>query len=120
MMTLIKQLSLSLLIAVGMFAQSADNTKTNQRDQKGGLTADDQGASKSDRDMARKIRQSIHEDKGLSTYAQNAKIIVQDGRVTLKGPVRTQAEKDTIEKLAAAAAGESNVTNQLDIVPASR
>jgi hyperosmotically inducible periplasmic protein len=94
--------------------QAPDNTKTN-RD--GGVTATDQKMDKKDRDLAQKIRHSVYEDKSLSTYAHNVKIIVADGRVTLKGPVRSQAEKDTVQKLAADAAGEGNVVNQIDIAP---
>ena len=37
------------------------------------------------------------DDKNLSTYAHNVKVIAQDGQVTLKGPVRTEEEKQTVE-----------------------
>ena len=40
-----------------------------------------------------KIRQSLISDKSLSTYAHNVKVIVQDGQVTLKGPVRSKDER---------------------------
>ena len=46
---------------------------------------------------------AIHEDKSLSTYAHNIKIITQDGKVTLKGPVRSEDEKNNIAAKAAAA-----------------
>ena len=37
------------------------------------------------------------DDKTLSTYAHNVKVIAQDGQVTLKGPVRTEDEKKVVE-----------------------
>lgn len=37
------------------------------------------------------------QDKALSTYAHNVKIISQNGTVTLKGPVRSEDEKQAIE-----------------------
>ena len=105
---------------MALCAQAPDNTKANQQDRNGGITADDQKMNKEDRELAQKIRQAVYEDKNLSTYAHNVKIIVTDGRVTLKGPVRTQQEKDTIQQLAGSIAGVSNVVNQMSVVPKNR
>jgi hyperosmotically inducible protein len=71
----------------------------------------------SDRAISQKIRSEIIKDKSLSTYAHNVKIITQDGKVTLKGPVRNQDEKASVEGKAAAIAGADNVTDQLQIAP---
>ena len=70
-----------------------------------------------DRELARKIRKSVVDDKSLSTYAHNVKIIARDGTVTLRGPVRTEAEKEEIGKKAIAIAGMAKVTNELEIAP---
>ena len=56
-------------------------------------------------------------DKSLSTYAHNVKIIAQDGKVALKGPVRSEDERTNIASKAAAVAGDSNVTNELTVAP---
>ncbi len=56
-------------------------------------------------------------DKSLSTYAHNIKIITRDGHVTLKGPVRTEDEKTAIGEKATQVAGAGNVTNHLTIAP---
>jgi osmotically-inducible protein OsmY len=61
----------------------------------------------------RKIRRAILNDKSLSTYAHNIKIISQHGKVTLKGPVHTEDEKKSIEAKATEIAGDGNVTNQI-------
>jgi osmotically-inducible protein OsmY len=71
-----------------------------------------------DRQITKKIRMSIHEDKSISVYAHNIKVISQGGKVTLRGPVRTEEEKNSIGMKAAAVAGDGNVENQLDVVPA--
>jgi hyperosmotically inducible periplasmic protein len=99
--------------------QSApDNTRTNKRDtQKGEPTADQQKMNPNDRELAKKIRASLMDDKSLSTYAHNIKIIAQDGKVTLKGPVRTEKEKADIEGKAAAVAGAENVTSEIEVAP---
>jgi hyperosmotically inducible periplasmic protein len=92
-----------------------DNTKKN-KDQ-ASPTADEQKMNPADRAITQKIRKAIHEDQSLSTYAHNIKIITQDGKVTLRGPVRSEDEKNNLQAKAAAVAGEENVTNQLEIAP---
>ena len=99
---------------------AADNTKMNQRDRNTNEpTADQQKDNRSDREITRQIRQSIMKDKSLSTYAHNVKIISQNGMVTLKGPVRSEEEKKSIAAKASQVAGESKVTNELDVKPKS-
>src|SRR5450432_1507605 len=95
--------------------QQPDNTKKN-KDQTP-PTADQQKMNPSDRATTQKIRKSIHEDKSLSTYAHNIKVITQDGKVTLRGPVKSEDEKSNLEAKAVSGAGQENVTNQLEIAP---
>src|ERR1700676_887810 len=93
-----------------------DNTKVNKRDRSKAEPTADQGKNNpSDREIMQKIRKAVMDDKSLSTYAHNVKIIAQDGKVTLKGPVRSEEEKQTIEKLATDVAGAGNVTDQITI-----
>ena len=107
------------VMAVPAFAQSApDNTKVNKRDRaEGALTADQQKENAPDRELAKKIRAALTDDDTLSTYAQNIKIIVRDGKVTLKGPVRTAAEKTAVAAKAIEIAGKDHVVNSLSIAP---
>jgi hyperosmotically inducible periplasmic protein len=58
-----------------------------------------------DREIARRIRQSIVQDKSLSSCAHNVKIIAENGAVTLKRPVRSDEEKTAVEAKAAQFAG---------------
>jgi hyperosmotically inducible protein len=92
-----------------------DNTKKNK--DRGSPTADQQKMNPADRAITQKIRKAIHEDQSLSTYAHNIKIITQDGKVTLRGPVRSEDEKNNLQAKAVAVAGQENVTNQLEIAP---
>jgi hyperosmotically inducible periplasmic protein len=95
-----------------------DNTKVNKRDKnKAEPTADQQKENQPDREIARKIRQSIVQDKSLSSYAHNIKIIAENGAVTLKGPVRSDEEKTAVEAKAAEIAGADKVTSQLEVKP---
>lgn len=102
-------------------AQAPDNSKMNERDKKmDAPTAETQSNSKADLKMTRLIRHDLMESSTLSTYAKNVKVITQGGRVTLRGPVRSQEEKTAIEVIAKKHAGETMVDNQLEIAPSSR
>ena len=92
-----------------------DNTKQNKN--QSNPSADQQKMNAADRELTRKIRKAIHDDSNLSTYAHNIKIISQDGKVTLRGPVRSEEEKTNIEAKAVAAAGQDNVSNELQVAP---
>jgi hyperosmotically inducible periplasmic protein len=93
-----------------------DNTKVNKGDQdQSRPTAGQQKENRPDRDITRQIRRSITQDKGLSTYARNIKIITQNGNVTLRGPVRSEEEKKTIESKANEVAGAGHVKSELQI-----
>jgi osmotically-inducible protein OsmY len=97
-------------------AAQPDNTKTNKRDRSpGAVTADQQKMNSADRELSKKIRQAIIADKSLSTYAHNVKIVSQDGIVTLKGPVHSDAEKTTIEAKAAEVAGADKVKSEISV-----
>src|SRR5438094_852602 len=96
-----------------------DNSKVNRRDRsQGEPTADQQKENTSDRQLTAQIRRAIVKDKSLSTPAHNVKIIAQSGNVTLKGAVKTDAEKQAIESKAAQIAGEGKVNSELQVAPA--
>ena len=107
------------LIAVptAVNAQAPDNTSVNQRDRDPGqATADQQKENRSDRDLTKHIRQSIMADKSLSSYAHNVKIISQNGTVTLKGPVKSADEKNSVIAKAVAVVGSADkVTDQVTV-----
>lgn len=110
---------LALAVAPGAAQTSApqsppDNTRANKQENRG-PTAGQQKEGQGDRELTRKIRRALTEDKSLSTYGKNVKIITQDGKVTLKGPVRSEADKKAIEAKAAEVAGEGNVTSEITI-----
>jgi hyperosmotically inducible protein len=97
-------------------ATEADNTKQNSSEQnKNTETAEKQSNSKDDLALTQKIRQAVMKVGSLSMNAKNAKIIAQDGKITLKGPVDSQREKDTIAASAGEIAGKDRVNNQLEV-----
>lgn len=109
-----------LFALVGCGPPAPDNTAVNARDRAAGaVTADQQKENATDRDLAQKIRQSLMDDASLSAYAHNVKVVSQGGEVTLKGPVRSEQEKQSIETKAKAIAGSAHVINEMTVAPAA-
>lgn len=95
---------------------ATDNTAVNQRDaDMNTKTPIDQNENQADVSLTAKIRRHVLDVKDLSINARNAKIITADGKVTLRGPVNSTEERETLERIAREAAGDSNVDNQLEI-----
>lgn len=95
----------------------ADNTKRNESDQKtGAATAEDQSNDKASIDLTAQIRRNLLDAKGLSTNANNVKIITNRQQVLLRGPVASAQEKDRVYKIACDVAGAHAVTNELEVV----
>ena len=85
---------LSGVHAIAQNSPAPDNTKVNKSDRAAGALAADQAKNnKSDREVMKEIRKSIVDDKSLSSYAHNVKVIAQNGQVTLKGPVHSEEER---------------------------
>jgi hypothetical protein len=92
----------------------ADNAARNMRDRDDRtLTPSDQGGSDSDVAITQRIRQAVVAHDDLSVNAQNVKIITVDGRVTLRGPVASAAERKMIGDIAARIA--ARIDNQLEV-----
>jgi predicted outer membrane protein len=97
-------------------AKEPDNTARNVRDRDPGtLTPLDQGSSKSDTEITAQIRKEIIATKNMSVNAQNVKIITQNGKVTLRGPVNTAEEKSAIADIATRFVRSENVVSQLEV-----
>lgn len=93
-----------------------DNSGVNTRDRNAGaVTPIDQGESEADRKVTAEIRKALVGDSAMSVNAQNCKIITREGVVTLRGPVKSQAEKDAIESRAKSVAGVTSVINELEV-----
>lgn len=89
-----------------------DNSAQNKNQ---GETAQNQSNRTSDRELTAKVRKAIIADKGLSTYAHNIKIITQNGTVTLKGPVKSDDEKQKIESDASGVVSRESIVDQLTV-----
>jgi osmotically-inducible protein OsmY len=94
----------------------ADNSGRNVRDRNDAtITPGDQSGSEADMELTRKIRKEVVADDSLSTLAHNVKIISIKGVVTLRGPVKSDAERQQIAAVAERFAGAGRVRNDLEI-----
>jgi osmotically-inducible protein OsmY len=97
-------------------AVAPDNTKSNKMDASNrSAVSDKQTNDAADLDLAKRIRQSIMDDKELSTYGHNVKIVAVNGTVTLNGVVRNSDEKIQIGRKATDIAGAGHVVDELKV-----
>ena len=95
----------------------ADNSAVNVRDRNPAqLTPMDQSNDRNDLAITQSIRQMLIKNKVLSVNAKNVKVITKMRKVTLRGPVNSVEEKNTVEKIAFSVAGPGKLTNELEIV----
>jgi|SRR5579872_5202283 len=96
---------------------NADNSGKNARDNNSAtLTAGDQSNSEPDRKITQQIRQQVVSGTNhYSLTARNIKIVTDNGKVTLRGPVNSEAEKSGIEGIAKNVAGEGHVDDELEV-----
>jgi len=97
-------------------SKPADNTGRNVRDRSdAAVTPGNQSNDKADLELTRQLRRAITENKQFSTSAKNIKIVTQNGKVTLRGPVKTDAEKQQIADLVKGTEGVLSVDNELEV-----
>jgi len=80
----------------------------------------DQGNSQAELDVTQAIRKAVQARDDVSAGTKSALVIVTDKtRVTLKGPVASEAEKTAIGDVATSNAAGRTIDNQLAVKPAS-
>ena len=96
----------------------ADNTGRNVRDNNDSrVTADDQNLRGTDLEVLARARKEIVANENLSTNGQNVKVLIENGKLMLRGPVKSAAEKAMIEQAVNRAAPGISVVNHLEVSP---
>jgi len=97
-------------------SSDANNTGRNARDRSGDtVTPGDQSNNQSDLEITRGIRRALSTNDQFSTDAKNIKVITANGKVTLRGPVKSDEEKQAVRAAAQSAAGNATVDDQLEV-----
>lgn len=95
---------------------NATNTEINVRDRDAtAVTPFDQNENAADRQITQAVRSNLMKVDDLSFNAKNIKIVTQNGKVTLRGPVANDKEKVQIADIVSRVSGVTGVDNQLDI-----
>lgn len=105
----------TLLLSHSATAQSSTQPDDSGQNKNVGQTAQSQPNSSNDLHTTAAVRKAIIADKGLSMYAHNVKIITHNGTVTLKGPVKSEQEKQQVESDATGAASGYKVIDHLTV-----
>ena len=95
----------------------ADDTGRNTRDRDDDVrTPIDQSNDERELELTRQIRKQIM-DGDFSTDAENVKVITEEGVVTLRGPVESDAERVAIVEIARRSSGRLGVRvdDQLEV-----
>lgn len=85
-----------------------------------GVTADTQKNNATYLNLTRRTRRSVVAYKSLSMSAHNVAIVAVDGKVTLKGAVRSQNEKQVVEMKATKIADQDRVVDSLTVALAKQ
>jgi hypothetical protein len=86
------------------------------RDGNDGLAPDPTlGETDADQGLTERIRASLQADENLSPAAKNVDIVTISGKVTLRGTVKNQAERKTVENKARDVAGAADIENLLQV-----
>jgi osmotically-inducible protein OsmY len=81
----------------------------------GAYSSQHPGGNDADAMLADKIRASLMQDDKLSNAAKNVEITIANGKVTLRGTVKTRAEKKSVETKARDIAGAAEVESRLQV-----
>jgi osmotically-inducible protein OsmY len=103
-------------MAPGAGAASQPDPVVVKKNQAGAApTPVQQGTSDVDLMITQQIRKAVTADSVLSATAKNIEIITQGGKVTLRGVVKRDEERHSIDASARKVAGSGNVDNQLEV-----
>jgi hyperosmotically inducible protein len=95
---------------------AADNTRVNQQDRSGQtMTPTSQPNDRTDIILVAAVRRAVVNNKSLSDAARNIKIMAANGAVTLRGVVKNQDEKASVDTTVKGVSGVDSVDNELTI-----
>jgi hypothetical protein len=90
-------------------------THTRSQGDESKVTQLNQGNNAADLETTQVIRRALMDVEGISMWAKNITIITRDQVVTLKGTVKTAADRDAVLAAARSAAGQHRIDDQIEI-----
>jgi len=80
----------------------------------------EQGVIPSDAEITQNIRRALTSTSGFSVDARNVQITSRDGEVTLRGQVRSDAEREAVITVARRVPGVTHIDQDLEVQPIDR
>ena len=90
-------------------------SETNASSTSENLSLNVQGSTEADRSLGQKIQQEVRADTNLAGQLSAIKMNVDNGKITLTGTVRSEDQKQAIEKAAQRVTGVTSIDNQLQV-----
>ena len=94
--TLMKYAVLALALVLGCSRRADDLDRPSMTETTQSLVPLDQGLSAEDFETSARIRRMVLDEKSLSADAKNAQIVAKSGVVVLRGPVKSEHERQVI------------------------
>jgi osmotically-inducible protein OsmY len=89
---------------------SSDSTSAN-----GSLNLTVQGTSDADQKLADQVRQELRSDTSISGAFSRLRISLDNGKATLRGVVKSEEDKQNVEKAVQKITGVTSVQNELRV-----
>jgi osmotically-inducible protein OsmY len=101
----------------GRVYSASDKSADSASDSKDATTLGSavQGTTDTDRTLAQKIMGDLKADTTVGSEMSRVKIMVDSGKVTLRGKVKSEAQKKSIEAAVQKMSGVNNVDNQISV-----
>lgn len=93
-------------------AKQADADSGRVDEAAGAATPSTLGATETDRALSKQVHESL---KSQNTELTGVTIMAADGKITLRGTVASEAQKDALEAQAKAVSGVTSVDNKLEV-----
>lgn len=100
--------------AAGSPSDTASST-TSSGSSSGAFNLTVQGSTDADQKLADQVKQELKADTSLTGFSSRLRISLDNGKATLRGSVKTDAEKQKVEKAVEKITGVTSVQNELRV-----
>lgn len=103
------------LVALTLLGAACSSNKPAQSPESSETPEAPPAAASADDATTARVRDAIRGDTSLSSAAKDVGVATENGKVTLKGPVKTDSEKAAVVADARRVAGADNVDDQIEV-----
>lgn len=105
-----------ILTAFSLFAYAQGSSNQNGAAVEQSANVPNSSGSHLDSDLANNIRSAIQNNPSFSARAHNIQVFADNGKVTLRGVVKSENEKSSVETFVKQIDGVHSVSNKLHVL----